>query len=77
MTPTPKPRPSSVDPYGPKGSDPACNREVRVGLTAKEVQTVVAALAGQFPESLNAYRWELLTKLAKAKYQHELGLPDA
>jgi len=63
-------RPSSdnQDPYVPFW------REAEITLTLPQVQTLVAAMAGEFPEALSEHRWEVLTKLAKAKAQIELGM---
>jgi hypothetical protein len=44
-----------------------------LGLTEKELQTITAAMAGNFPESLSQYRMGALRKLAKAQHTNTQG----
>jgi hypothetical protein len=51
--------------------------EHHLTLTPKELQTLTAAMAGNFPESLNEYRMPLLRKLAKAQHTDTQGVVEA
>jgi hypothetical protein len=43
-----------------------------LSLTANEIHTLVCAMAGNFPESLNEYRLPLLRKLAHASVMADI-----